>query len=83
MTTVQAKGQLARNWWTYLKAAFGLALGAGVGLDFRLGVLEEGPQHKAALGAVVLDHLQLGEHPGAAGDHPVDADQLVQVEVSA
>ena len=67
----------------HLKAALGLALRAGVGLDFPLCVLEEGPQHKAALGAVVLHHLQLGEHPGAAGDHPMDANQLVQVEVPA
>ena len=66
-----------------LKAAPGLALGAGVGLDFRLGVLVEGAQDEPALGAIVLHHLQLGEDPRPAGDYPTHPDELVQVELPA
>lgn len=45
--------------------------------------LREGAQQVAALGAVKLDHLELGEHAGAAGHHTAHANKAVQVEVAA
>lgn len=64
-----------------LEGSLRLALGTRAGLHL-LGLrLEERPQHKAALVAVVLDHAELREHAGAAADHPAGPDQLVQVEL--
>ena len=43
--------------------------------------LEEGPQHKATLEAVVLDHVELGEYPRGPRDNATCAQQLVEVEL--
>mmetsp|Transcript_39132 Transcript_39132/g.87066 ORF Transcript_39132/g.87066 Transcript_39132/m.87066 type:complete len:210 (+) Transcript_39132:1212-1841(+) len=63
------------------EGALGAAVGAGVGLDLLLPGLCEGAQHVATLGAVVLDHPELGEHPGAAGHHTRHPHEAVQVVV--
>jgi hypothetical protein len=43
-------------------ADLGLALGAGAGTDLLLLVLIERAEDVTALGAIVLDHVQLGQH---------------------
>ena len=68
---------------TRLKSAFGLALGAGIWLDFVLCVLVVRPQDKATLRAVILHHLQLGEYSSPSSHHAKHADQLVEMELPA
>ncbi len=65
------------------KRALALALRAVVGLHFALSVLEEGPQHVAALQAVEFDLLQLREHACAARHHSSGVHHLVQVLLPA
>lgn len=64
-----------------LKGPLGLTLGAGARLHLLVLGLEERPQHKVTLAAVVLDHAELREDAGAAADHAAGSDQLVQMEL--
>src|SRR5690606_14678668 len=57
----------------------GLAALAVGNLDLDVGLLLEGAERHAALGAVELDVLELGEDASAAGDDAADPDEAVQV----
>lgn len=51
-----------------MEGTFAVAGGAEVDLDFGIGILEVRTEHLAALDAVKLDILELGEDAGASGD---------------
>ena len=58
-----------------------LALRTGTRLCLFLLVLVEGAEDVAALGAVELDHEELGQDATTAGDYSAGPDQLVQVQL--
>ena len=58
-----------------------LALRTSARLRLFLLVLIEGAEDVPALGAVELDHEELGQDAAAAGDNSAGPDQLVQVQL--
>lgn len=64
-----------------LEGTLRLTLGTGARLHLLVLGLEKGPQHKATLVTIVLDHAELREDAGAAADHTAGPDQLVQVKL--
>ena len=64
-----------------LEGSIGLALGTSSWFHLLVLSLVERTQNEAAAKTVVLDHVQLGEDPRAAGHDTTGTDQLVQVEL--